>query len=111
MLAYFNWLREKIASNTPTDQMVREILGASGGSFANPATNYYQTETETLKTAENVAQVFMGMRIQCTQCHNHPFDRWTMDDYYGFAAFFAQMSPTRLVTRLVANDYRGALPR
>jgi len=91
MLAYFNWLREKIASNTPTDQMVREILGASGGSFANPATNYYQTETETLKTAENVAQVFMGMRIQCTQCHNHPFDRWTMDDYYGFAAFFAQI--------------------
>ena len=91
MLAYFNWLREKIASNTPTDQMVREILGSSGGSFANPATNYYQTETETLKTAENVAQVFMGMRIQCTQCHNHPFDRWTMDDYYSFAAFFAQI--------------------
>lgn len=91
MLAYFNWLREKIASNTPTDQMVKEILGSSGGSFANPATNYYQTETETLKTAENVAQVFMGMRIQCTQCHNHPFDRWTMDDYYGFAAFFAQI--------------------
>lgn len=91
MLAYFNWLKEKIASNTPTDQMVREILGSSGGSFANPATNYYQTETETLKTAENVAQVFMGMRIQCTQCHNHPFDRWTMDDYYGFAAFFAQI--------------------
>ncbi len=91
MLAYFNWLREKIASNTPTDQMVREILGANGGSFANPATNYYQTETETLKVAENVAQVFMGMRIQCTQCHNHPFDRWTMNDYYSFAAFFAQI--------------------
>ncbi len=91
MLAYFNWLREKIASNTPTDQMVQEILGSSGGSFANPATNYYQTETETLKTAENVAQVFMGMRIQCTQCHNHPFDRWTMNDYYQFAAFFAQI--------------------
>ena len=91
MLAYFNWLREKIASNTPTDQMVREILGSSGGSFANPAINYYQTETETLKTAENVAQVFMGMRIQCTQCHNHPFDRWTMNDYYSFAAFFAQI--------------------
>ncbi|HQZ65807.1 MAG TPA: DUF1549 domain-containing protein [Planctomycetaceae bacterium] len=91
MLAYFNWLKEKIASNTPTDQMVREILGSSGGSFANPATNYYQTETETLKTAENVAQVFMGMRIQCTQCHNHPFDRWTMNDYYQFSAFFAQI--------------------
>jgi hypothetical protein len=91
MLAYFNWLRDKIASNTPTDKMVQELLGARGGSFANPAVNYYQTETETLKVAENVAQVFMGMRIQCAQCHNHPFDRWTMDDYYGFAAFFSQI--------------------
>ncbi|MEY3176063.1 MAG: hypothetical protein RLZZ436_3977 [Planctomycetota bacterium] len=91
MLAYFNWLRDKIANNTPTDKMVQELLGARGGSFANPAVNYYQTETETLKTAENVAQVFMGMRIQCAQCHNHPFDRWTMDDYYGFAAFFSQI--------------------
>lgn len=91
MLAYYNWLKEKIASNTPTDKMVQELLGSRGGSFSSPATNYYQTETETLKVAENVAQVFMGMRIQCAQCHNHPFDRWTMDDYYGFAAFFSQI--------------------
>lgn len=91
MQRYFNWLREKIASNTPTDQMVQEILGSKGGTFSSPATNYYQTETETLKVAENVAQVFMGMRIQCAQCHNHPFDRWTMDDYYSFAAFFSQI--------------------
>ncbi len=91
MLRYFNWLREKIASNTPSDVMVRELLASKGGTFSSPATNYYQTETETLKVAENAAQVFMGMRIQCTQCHNHPFDRWTMDDYYGFAAFFSQI--------------------
>ena len=61
----------------PLDQMVQELLGASGGTFKNPATNYYQIERDTLKIAENVAQVFMGMRIQCAQCHNHPFDRWT----------------------------------
>lgn len=95
MLAYYNWLREKTAANTPMDQMVKELLGASGGSFTNPATNYYQTETETLKVSENIAQVFMGMRIQCAQCHNHPFDRWTMDDYYGFAAFFSQIGRKR----------------
>lgn len=95
MLLYFNWLKEKIASNTPMDQMVQELLGASGGTFANPATNYYQNETDTLKVSENVAQVFMGMRIQCAQCHNHPFDRWTMDDYYGFAAFFSQIGRKR----------------
>jgi hypothetical protein len=71
--------------------MVRELLGATGGTFSLPASNYYQIEQDTLKLTENVAQVFMGMRIQCAQCHNHPFDRWTMDDYYGFAAFFSQV--------------------
>ncbi len=91
MLLYYNWLQERIADNVPMDKMVRELLSSSGGTFTNPATNYYQIERDTLKTSENVAQVFMGARIQCTQCHNHPFDRWTMDDYYSFAAFFSQI--------------------
>jgi hypothetical protein len=91
MLLYYGWLQDKIARNVPTDQWVKELLGATGGTFKNPATNYYQTETDILKVAENVAQVFLGMRIQCAQCHNHPFDRWTMDDYYGFASFFTQI--------------------
>ncbi|MHC4877267.1 MAG: DUF1549 domain-containing protein [Planctomycetota bacterium] len=95
MLRYYNWLQERIANDMPTDQMVRELLGSSGGTFQNAATNYYQNERDTLKTAENVAQVFMGMRIQCAQCHNHPFDRWTMDDYYSFAAFFSQIGRKR----------------
>ncbi|MCH8046747.1 MAG: DUF1549 domain-containing protein [Planctomycetes bacterium] len=95
MLRYYNWLQDKIANNVPMDKMVQELLGSSGGTFANAATNYYQNETNTLKVSENVAQVFMGMRIQCTQCHNHPFDRWTMDDYYSFAAFFSQIGRKR----------------
>jgi hypothetical protein len=90
-LLYYNWLQEQIAGNVPIDQMVKKLLGSVGGTFANPATNYYQMEQDRQKIAENVAQVFMGMRIQCAQCHNHPFDRWTMDDYYSFAAFFAQI--------------------
>ena len=94
-LLYYNWLQEQVASNRPIDQMVQELLASNGGTFASPATNYYQNETDTLKTAENVAQVFMGMRIQCAQCHNHPFDRWTMDDYYSFAAFFSQIGRKR----------------
>jgi hypothetical protein len=95
MLRYYNWVQDKIARNVPTDQMVKELLGSSGGTFQNAATNYYQNERNTLKTSENVAQVFMGMRIQCAQCHNHPFDRWTMDDYYSFAAFFSQIGRKR----------------
>jgi hypothetical protein len=97
---YANWLTERISKGEPLDQMVRELLSARGGTFDNPATNFYQVETDTLKTSENVAQVFLGLRIQCAQCHNHPFDRWTMNDYYSFAAFFAQIG------RKQGEDYR-----
>ena len=70
---------------------MEDLLSSSGGTFSSPASNFYQVEQDTLKLSENVAQVFMGMRLQCAQCHNHPFDRWTMDDYYSFAAFFSQV--------------------
>lgn len=97
---YANWLTDQFARNVPLDEMVGELLASTGGTFTTPQTNFYEIERDRLKTAENVAQVFMGIRTQCAQCHNHPFDRWTMDDYYGFAAFFAQ------VGRKQAEDYR-----
>jgi hypothetical protein len=90
-LLYYNWLSERIGKNVPINEIVVELLAATGGTVSSPAVNFYQTELDQLKLTENVAQVFMGMRIQCAQCHNHPFDRWTMDDYYGFKAFFAQI--------------------
>ncbi len=90
-LNYYQWLRERIAGNMPFNVLVKELLSAKGGTFSSPATNFFQIEQDVLKLTENVAQVFMGTRIQCAQCHNHPFDRWTMDDYYGFASFFAQV--------------------
>ena len=90
-LLYHNWLRARIAQNAPFNEIVRELLKSKGGTFSTPATNFFQVELETKLLTENVAQVFMGTRIQCAQCHNHPFDRWTMDDYYSFAAFFAQV--------------------
>ena len=88
---YFNWLQKQLGDGIPIDRVVRELIASDGGTFKNPATNYYQVENQTLKLAENTAQAFMGMRIQCAQCHNHPFDRWTMNDYYGFASFFSQV--------------------
>lgn len=100
---YNQWLTDKFARSVPIDQMVRELLAGTGGTFSNPETNFYQVERDTLKTAENVAQVFMGIRTQCAQCHNHPFDRWTMDDYYSFAAFFSQIGRKR------AEDYRETI--
>ncbi|MFM8579348.1 MAG: DUF1553 domain-containing protein, partial [Planctomycetaceae bacterium] len=94
-ILYHHWLDRKIAANEPIDRMVRELLTASGGTFDNPPANYFQLERDTLKLSENVAQAFLGMRIQCAQCHNHPFDRWTMDDYYGFASFLKPVSRKR----------------
>ena len=90
-LLYYNWLQDKIAKNQPLNEIVVELLSASGGTVSTPAVNYYQTEIDPIKVTENVAQVFMGMRIQCAQCHNHPFDRWTLNDYYGWKSFFMQI--------------------
>ena len=103
MFLYYNWLVNKLSKNMPMDEMVQELLGASGGTFKNAATNFYQLTTETLPLTENVAQVFMGIRVQCAQCHNHPFDRWTQNDYYSFAAFFAQIG------RKGGEDYRETI--
>ncbi len=90
-LHYYTWLQEQFAQNVPMNELVQSLLVSKGGTFSNPAANFYKVETDVLKMTENVAQVFMGMRIQCAQCHNHPFDRWKMDDYYSFAAFFSQI--------------------
>jgi hypothetical protein len=91
MHRYNDWIRQSIASNKPIGQMVTEILSAEGGNFKTPAANFYVIDNDPSIVAENVAQVFLGLQIKCAQCHNHPFERWTMDDYYSFAAFFAQI--------------------
>jgi hypothetical protein len=100
IVLYHQWVGEQIANNTPLDKMVKELLASNGGIFKHPEASFYEIERDRLKIAENTAQIFMGMRIQCAQCHNHPFDRWTQDDYYNFAAFFAQ------VGRKTAEDPR-----
>ena len=94
-LLWYEWLRDRVANNQPFNKIIYELLSAKGGTFKNPATNYFKIENDVKKMTENVAQVFMGTRIQCAQCHNHPFDRWTMNDYYGFASLFAQVRTKR----------------
>ena len=92
---FFNWLTKRFQANVPMDRLVRELLTAEGGFFRDPPVQYFERVGDPAKLAENAAQVFMGTRIQCARCHNHPFDRWTMDDYFGFAAFFAQLGYKR----------------
>jgi hypothetical protein len=109
-LLYYNWLEDKLARNVPMDQIVQQLLASDGGTFKNAATNYYEVERDPLKLAEDTAQVFMGMQVKCSQCHNHPFDRWTMNDYYGFAAFFSQIARKQAEDpreRIIANSGGG----
>jgi hypothetical protein len=91
-VVYYNWLRDQILQNVPVNELVRELVGSTGGTFENPAAGFYQFEADPLKLAEDTAQAFLGVQIKCAQCHNHPFDRWTMNDYRGFVAFFTQIS-------------------
>jgi hypothetical protein len=109
MFSYAAWVKEQMAKNRPLNEFVAELVVGTGSNFKSPPANLY-TAAERLtpqKTAEDIAQVFLGTRIQCAQCHNHPFDRWTMDDYYGFSAFFAGINLKRGVEGrevLVANN-------
>ena len=94
------WLRNHVASNTPWSQVARELLTANGSTFSNPPTNYYRGTynnkapvalRDPKALAETTAQLFFGIRLQCAQCHNHPYERWTQDDYYHMAAWFTQV--------------------
>jgi hypothetical protein len=85
------WLHERIAHNTPFDEVVRDLLTASGRTFSNAPANYYRIAKDPQNLAETTVQLFFGVRMQCAKCHNHPFERWTQDDYYSTAAFFARV--------------------
>ncbi|WP_145367485.1 DUF1549 and DUF1553 domain-containing protein [Maioricimonas rarisocia] len=86
---FHGWVRQQIARNTPMDEFARQLIAARGSTYAQPPSNYYRAMRDPLMRAESTAQVFLGLRLQCAKCHNHPFDRWTQDDYYGWASLFA----------------------
>lgn len=85
------WLRNHIDKNTGFDEIVYEVITAGGSTYSNPAANYYRISRDPTSLAETTAQLFFGIRMQCAKCHNHPFERWTQDDYYSMAAFFARV--------------------
>src|SRR5690606_37050066 len=85
------WIRSAIGSGMPMNEFAREILASRGSTYASPAANYYRAMRDPIMRAESAAQVFLGVRLQCAKCHNHPFDRWTQDDYYGWANLFARV--------------------
>jgi hypothetical protein len=90
------WLRDELARDVPLDDLVRRIVAGLGSNWQNPPSSFHRTNRDPMTAAETVGQVFLGIRLQCARCHNHPFDVWTQDDYYGLAAFFGNVARKQL---------------
>lgn len=90
MWAMHNWIRQSLLANKPFDQFVRELITARGSIYTNGPANYYRVHKDPSMLAEATAQLFLGVRIECAKCHHHPFEKYSQDDYYGLAAFFAR---------------------
>lgn len=89
--AFYSWIRASIAEHQPYDRFVNELVAASGNSSQNGAANFYRVLTKPEELAASISQVFLGTRIECAQCHHHPFEKWSQDDYYGLVGYFTRV--------------------
>jgi hypothetical protein len=99
--AFHRWIRQSVADDMPLDRFVRDVVSGLGSTYQHPPANFYRALREPTLRAEAIAQVFLGTRLGCAKCHNHPFERWTQDDYYRFAAVFDRIDYT-----ILRNDRR-----
>jgi hypothetical protein len=102
--AFHAWIRRAIIDGKPLNEFARDLVAGRGSSYSYPAANFYRALREPYARAEATAQVFLGLRLQCAKCHNHPFDRWTQTDYHSLAAFFV-----RVQYRILENNRRDRL--
>lgn len=93
--AFHEWIRQSLQANRPYDEFVRDILTATGEIRTNPAAAWYRNVGGEKERMQDMAQVFLGVRLQCAQCHHHPYEQWSQDDYYGLAAFFTTLEHKR----------------
>ena len=98
---FHDWIRRSIAEHKPLNEFARELIAGRGSTYSQPAANWYRALRDPQARAEAAAQTFLGIRMQCARCHNHPFDRWTQTDYHSLAAFFG-----RVQYRIVENNRR-----
>ena len=108
--AFREWIRQSFLENKPYDQFVREIIAASGEVGQHPPVTWYRHVRQVNEQVEDVAQLFLGLRIQCARCHHHPFEKWSQQDYYGMAAFFSRVGrkPGRFPNEERIYHRRGA---
>ncbi|MFI5379640.1 MAG: DUF1549 and DUF1553 domain-containing protein [Tepidisphaerales bacterium] len=110
MWTFRNWIRDRIASNEPYDKFVEKILLAKGSSYTAPEVNYYRALKENGKITEDVSQTFLGVRFNCNKCHDHPFEKWTQNQYYQFGAYFATIAVKpgpRPEEQILYSNYNG----
>ncbi len=88
---YYRWIHDRLEAGVPFDQFVRELLTGRGSNYRAGPANYYRVASGPEELAETTSQTFLGIRLQCAKCHNHPFEKWTQNDYYSLAAFFARV--------------------
>jgi hypothetical protein len=109
--AFHTWIRDWIAAAKPMDRFVRELVAARGSTYENPPTNFYRANRDPLTRGETAARLFLGVRLQCARCHNHPYDRWTQDDYYNWADVFSrvdyQILSNQRKDRLDKHEFNG----
>ena len=112
--AFRAWIRAEVEKNTPYDQFARKILIASGSNHENPAASYWKILRTPTEAMENTTHLFLATRFNCNKCHDHPFERWTQDQYYQLAAYFAQVSlkedPASKGAKIGGTDVEGAKP-
>jgi hypothetical protein len=85
------WIRRAFAEGMPLDEFARRLVIAQGSTYQNPPANYYRALRDPLTRGETTARLLLGVRLECAKCHNHPFDRWTQDDYYDWATLFGRV--------------------
>lgn len=107
---FHRWLREQFERNRPYDQWVREIVTATGNSGRNGPVNLYRAADTPDSLARTVSQAFLGVRLECAQCHHHPFDQWSQADFYGLAGFFHGLERKQLATDRTLLYHAGYKP-
>jgi hypothetical protein len=112
--SFRNWIRQSLSENQPYDKFVYEILTASGSTIDNPPASYYKVLRTPVDAMENTTQLFLAVRFSCNKCHDHPFERWTQDQYYNLSAYFAHVgrkaSPESAGKTLGGSAVEQALP-
>jgi uncharacterized protein DUF1549/uncharacterized protein DUF1553 len=104
--AFFGWIRDWIAAGKPMDEFARELVTGRGSTYDNPPANFYRANRDPFTRGETAARLFLGVRLQCARCHNHPYDRWTQSDYYSWAAVFG-----RIDYHIVENQRKDRLDK